>query len=328
MPAPFKSRRDPPSPGPRPAGPGPDGAPPAAHAAAGARPVEAALHIVATPIGAARDITLRTLDLLAGGDVLAAEDTRSLRRLMDIHGIPLGGRPLVAYHDHNGPAVRPRLLAALAAGRSVVYASEAGTPLVADPGYQLVRAAIGAGHPVRAAPGPSAVLAALTVAGLPTDRFLFAGFLPPQAAARRRAIAELAAVPATLVLFEAPGRTAETLAALRDGLGADRPAALCRELTKQFEEVIRDPLGTLAARAAATPPRGEVVIVIDRAPPAAASPAAVDAALRAALDAAGPAAAAARVAAAFGLPRRAVYARALALRAGADDGDPADDGGS
>ena len=152
----------------------------------------------------------------------------------------------------------PRLLAHLAEGRSVAYASDAGTPLIADPGYRLATEAIAAGHPVRAAPGASAVLAALAVAGLPTDRFLFAGFLPPKAAARARAIAELAAVPATLVLYEAPGRTPDTLAALAEGLG-DRPAALCRELTKLHEEVVRAPLSDLAQRPA---PRGEVVLVV------------------------------------------------------------------
>ena len=144
-----------------------------------AKTVPPGLHFIATPIGAARDITLRALDILAGSDVLAAEDTRTLRHLMEIHGVALNGRPLWAYHDHNGEAVRPRILAALAEGKSVAYASEAGTPLVADPGYQLSKAAIAAGHVVLAAPGPSAVLAALTVSGLPSDKFMFVGF-PPQ----------------------------------------------------------------------------------------------------------------------------------------------------
>ena len=148
------------------------------------RAIAPGLHFVATPIGAARDITLRALDILAGAEILAAEDTRTLRHLMEIHGIALGDRPLLSYHDHNGTAVRPRLLAALAEGRAVAYASEAGTPLVADPGFQLARAAIAGGYAVLAAPGPSAVLAALTVSGLPTDRFLFAGF-PPAGAGDR-----------------------------------------------------------------------------------------------------------------------------------------------
>ena len=193
-----------------------------------AGPIAPGLHLVATPIGAARDITLRTLDLLAGADVLAAEDTRSLRRLMEIHGIPLRGRPLIAYHDHNAPAVRPRLLAALAEGRSVVYAPEAGTPLVADPGYQLLRAAVAAGHPARGAPGPSAMLAALMVAGLPSDRFLFAGFPPAQAGPRRRWIGELQDVRATLILYESPKRVRRMLGELCEAWGEGREAALCR----------------------------------------------------------------------------------------------------
>ena len=170
--------------------------------------VEPGLHLVSVPIGAARDITLRALDVLAGADVLAAEDTRSLRRLLDIHGVALGDRPLVAYHDHNGDRVRPRLLADLAGGRSVAYASEAGTPLVADPGFRLAAEARDAGVPVRAAPGASAVLAALCVAGLPTDRFLFAGFPPPKRVARRAWLAEAGEAAATLVLYESPKRAA------------------------------------------------------------------------------------------------------------------------
>jgi 16S rRNA (cytidine1402-2'-O)-methyltransferase len=286
-----------------------------------ARPVDPGLHFIATPIGAARDITLRALDILAAADVLAAEDTRSLRHLMDIHGIPLAGRPLVAYHDHNGAAVRPRLLAALAAGRSVAYASEAGTPLVADPGYQLARAAIAAGHPVHAAPGPSAVLAALTVAGLPTDRFLFAGFLPAQQGARRAALAELATVPATVVLYEAPKRVSRTLAELCDTFGAEREAAVCRELTKRFETVTRGTLGALAAAFFGAQTRGECVLVIDRPRAGPGDWDAAKLALRAALADLSPAAAATAVAARFRLPRRAVYARALALREQDASGD-------
>jgi 16S rRNA (cytidine1402-2'-O)-methyltransferase len=275
-------------------------------------PVGPGLHFVATPIGTARDITLRALDVLAGAEVLAAEDTRTARKLMDIHGIALGGRPLVAYHDHNGPAVRPRLLAALAEGRSVAYVSEAGTPLVADPGFALARAAIAEGHPVHAVPGPSAVLAALTVSGLPTDRFLFAGFPPPKAGERRRFLADLATIPATLVLFEAPGRTAQTLVTCHEVLG-DREAALCRELTKRFEEVRRGRLGALAEEAGRTPPRGEVVLVIDRAAAALADEAQVARLLTEALGTMSVKDAAAHVADTLSLPRRQVYQSALAL---------------
>lgn len=281
------------------------------------RPVPPGLHFVATPIGAARDITLRGLDILAGADVLAAEDTRTARKLLDIHGVALGGRPLVAYHDHNGPAVRPRILEALGQGKSVAYVSEAGTPLVADPGYALARAAIEAGYPVHAAPGPSAVLAALAVSGLPTDRFLFAGFLPTKAGERRTALEELKGVPATIVLYEAPGRVGATLAAATETLG-DREAALCRELTKRFEEVRRGTLGELTASVRSAPPKGEIVLVIDRdrsAPDAAEMTAMLDAALErmSVRDAA------AHVAAALSLPRREVYQAALERAAGEGD---------
>lgn len=274
------------------------------------------LYFVATPIGAARDITLRALDILATADVLAAEDTRTLRHLMEIHAVTPGDRPLVAYHDHNGEKVRPRLLAALAAGKSVAYASEAGTPLVADPGYQLARAAIAAGHPVISAPGPSAVLAALTVSGLPSDRFLFAGFPPAAAAARRRWLEDLAGIPATLILYESPKRVQGLLRELRDSLGADRLAAVCRELTKRFEEVSRGTLAELAAVFAERTVKGEIVIVIDRAGVVAADPAEVEARLREALRCHSIRDAAAEVSAALGLPRRQVYQTALRLADG------------
>ncbi len=271
----------------------------------------AGLHLVATPIGAARDITLRALDTLASADVLAAEDTRTLRHLMEIHGIALGGRPLLAYHDHNGPAARPRLLAAMAAGRSVAYASEAGTPLVADPGYQLAREAIVAGHGVFAVPGPSALLAALTVAGLPTDRFLFAGFPPAQAGARKAWMAELAEVRATVVIYESPRRINRTLVELGDTFGKTREVALCRELTKRFETVLRGSLAEIAARLDGDGVRGEVVLVLRAAPAAAAAPEEVEAALAEALGRASLRDAVAEVAARFAVPRREVYATAL-----------------
>lgn len=274
------------------------------------------LYFVATPIGAARDITLRALDILATAEVLAAEDTRTLRHLMDIHGVQPGDRPIVAYHDHNGEKMRPRLLAALAAGKSVAYASEAGTPLVADPGYQLARAAIAAGHPVVSAPGPSALLAALTVSGLPSDRFLFAGFPPSAASARRRWLEELAGIPATLILYESPKRVQGLLTELRDSLGNDRQAAVCRELTKRFEEVSRGTLEELARDFAERSVKGEIVIVIDRAGAAAPDPAEVEARLREALKCHSIRDAAAEVSAALGLPRRQVYQTALRLANG------------
>lgn len=272
------------------------------------------LYIVATPIGAARDITLRALDILSMADLLAAEDTRSLRRLMAIHGIRRDGRTILAYHDHNAGHQLPRLIAALREGRSVALVSDAGTPLVADPGFRLVREAQAADLPVRAAPGASALLAALAVAGLPTDRFLFAGFLPPKAGARARSLAELAAVPATLVFFESPRRLADSLASMASALGAERQAAVCRELTKRFEEVRRGTLGDLAAAYAVEgPPKGEIVVVIGPPPERAAGPEALDAALAAALVGASVRDAADSVAKALGLPKRTVYARALEI---------------
>lgn len=271
------------------------------------------LHFIATPIGAARDITLRALDILAQADVIAAEDTRTLRHLMDIHGVALNNRPLIAYHDHNGEVARPKLLRALAEGKSVAYASEAGTPLVADPGFQLARAAIAAGHPVLAAPGPSAVLAALTVSGLPSDRFLFAGFAPNTDSARRKWLREFANVPATLVFYESPKRVSELLDALVTEFGAEREAAVCRELTKRFEEVRRGSLRELAESFAGQPVKGEIVVLVDRERGRQASAEDVDQALSERLARMSVKDAAAEVAEALGLPRREVYQRALAL---------------
>lgn len=279
--------------------------------AAGA--VAPGLHLVSTPIGAARDITLRALDLLAGADVLAAEDTRTLRHLMEIHGIALNKRPLLAVHDHNEQGAVPRVLAALEAGQSVAYASEAGTPLVSDPGFILARAAAEAGHPVLAAPGASAVLAALTVAGLPADRFLFAGFPPAAAGERKRFLEDLAPVQATLILYESPHRVARTLADLAAVLGGDRRAALCRELTKRHEEVIRDSLSALAELYETREPRGEYVLVVDRAAPQEASAESVEQALKNALESMSVKDAAAFVSQTLGIPRKLAYQMALTL---------------
>jgi len=277
------------------------------------RPVPPGLHLLATPIGAARDITLRALDVLAGADVLAAEDTRTLRHLMEIHGIALNGRPLIAYHDHNGQVVRPRLLRALKEGRSVAYAPEAGTPLIADPGFQLARAAIAEGLAVLAAPGPSAVLAALTVSGLPSDRFLFAGFPPTGAGDRARFLAELGQVPATLILYESPKRINRLLTEMADTFGKDRPAAVCRELTKRFEDVSRGTLGELAEAFAGRTVKGEIVVLVDRPGDRVVDDASIKAALRDALGHGSVRDAAARVAASLNLPRRDVYRMALQL---------------
>ena len=285
-----------------------------------ARPLVAGLYLVSTPIGAARDITLRALDVLAGADVLAAEDTRTLRHLMDIHGIKLGGRPLVAYHDHNGAEARPRILRALAEGKSVAYASEAGTPMVADPGYQLARAVIEAGLPVTAAPGPSAAIMALSLSGLPSDRFLFAGFPPSQAGARARWLDEIGTLPATIVLYESTKRIYRLLGELCERWGEGRDAALCRELTKRFEEVRRGTLGALRDGLVDVALKGEIALVVGRPLAVAADAADVEAALRAALGRLHVKQAAAEVAEALGLPRRDVYQRALALKDGDGDG--------
>jgi 16S rRNA (cytidine1402-2'-O)-methyltransferase len=279
------------------------------------------LHLVATPIGNVGDLAPRALAALRDADLVVCEDTRVTGKLLRLCDAM---RPLVAYHDHNAARVRPQILARLRAGASVALVSDAGTPLVSDPGYKLVREAIAQGSEVLALPGPSAALAALTVSGLPSDRFLVAGFLPSRAGARRRAIAELGAVPATLVLFEAARRVSETLAELAAALGP-REAALARELTKKFEEVRRGSLPELAAHyAAAGAPRGEVVLVIG--PPAGdageVALADLDAALLEALACMSPAAAAASVAAATGLGRREVYRRALALKEAAPGKKP------
>ena len=268
------------------------------------------LYIVATPIGNLGDLSPRAAAVLAGVALIAAEDTRVTARLLAHIG---AATPMTPYHDHNADAVRPRLIARMGSD-AVALVSDAGTPLISDPGYKLVRDARAAGIAVVTIPGPCAAVAALTLAGLPTDRFLFAGFLPVRAGARAAAIAEVAGVRASLVFYEAAGRTAATLTALAAGLG-DRPAAVAREISTRFEETVTGSLTELAARYADAPPRGEVAIVVAPPFPAAAPAAAdLDAALRAALPDRSLSAAASDVAAAFGVPRKTVYARALALK--------------
>ena len=275
--------------------------------------IAAGLHLVSTPIGAARDITLRALDILAAADVLAAEDTRTLRHLMEIHGVPLNNRPMIAYHDQNGTAARPRLIAALKEGKSVAYASEAGTPLVADPGYQLARAAIAEGLPVLAAPGASAVLCALTVSGIPSDRFTFMGFLPNRSAARKTVLREVKTMASSLIFYESPHRVEASLQDMRDCLGADRSAAVCRELTKKFEEITRGSLGELADQFHDREVKGEVVIVVDRGVVAVVTAEDVEDALKVALRDHSMKEAAAMVAEEFGMSRRDAYQIALKL---------------
>jgi 16S rRNA (cytidine1402-2'-O)-methyltransferase len=270
------------------------------------------LAVVATPIGNMLDITLRALATLRAADVIACEDTRVTHKLLARHGI---ARPLLAYHDHNAERMRPVLLDRLRRGERVALVSDAGTPLISDPGFRLVQAALAEGLPVTTLPGASAPLAALILSGLPSDRFLFAGFLPPKSAARRRALAELAVVPATLVFFESAPRLAAALADMAAVLGPRR-AAVARELTKLFEEVRRGELAELAAHyQSAGRPRGELVVVVGPAnaeAPALAG-AALDEQLTAALQQMSVRDASEAVAAATGRKRREVYARALLL---------------
>jgi len=268
------------------------------------------LYIVATPIGNLSDLSPRAADVLAQADLIAVEDSRVTAKLLHHIGVR---RPMLPYHDHNAERVRPKLLARMREA-AVALVSDAGTPLISDPGYKLVREARAAGIRVTTIPGPSAAIAALTLAGLPTDRFLFLGFLPAKAGARAAAIAEVASVRATLVLYESGPRLAATLDALGAGLG-DREAAVVREISKRFEETTAGPLAELARRYAEGPPRGEIVVVV--APPGeaeAASGEAVDSALRDAMARLSPSRAAAEVAARLGVPKRDVYERALKLK--------------
>jgi len=279
-----------------------------------AEPLSPGLHVVATPIGNLADISLRALATLAAADAVLAEDTRVTKKLLAHYGI---ATPLVAYHEHNAAVMRPHLLARLASGAALALVSDAGTPLVSDPGFKLVASALAENISVTSVPGASAILAALVVAGLPTDRFFFEGFLPSKQVARRHRIAELAAVPGTLVFFESPHRVAETLADLHAVLG-QREAAVARELTKHFETVRRGALAELAATfAEEPPPKGEIVLLVgppsaDIAVPDAAD---LDAKIGKALETLSVKEAATVISAETGQPRRKVYARAIELSA-------------
>jgi 16S rRNA (cytidine1402-2'-O)-methyltransferase len=284
-----------------------------------APPLAPGLYIVATPIGHLGDITLRAIATLAAADLIACEDTRVTRVLTGRYGI---ATPLAAYHEHNAGRQRPKLLALLGEGKAVALVSDAGTPLVSDPGYRLVVEAAERGIPVVPIPGASAVMAALVAGGLPTDSFLFAGFPPPRETARRKRFAGLAAVPATLVFFEAPQRIAASLADMAAAFGADRAAVVARELTKTFETIRRGMLGALAAAyAGEATPRGEIVVLV--APPGDAPPDAdeADRLLTELLKTHSVKEAATEAAAMTKLPRRDLYRRALALRGDADGGD-------
>jgi 16S rRNA (cytidine1402-2'-O)-methyltransferase len=271
----------------------------------------AGLYILATPIGNARDISLRALETLKACDAIAAEDTRVTSKLLAIHGI---SKPLLTYNDHNGAEMRPKILARLEQGQAVVLVSDAGTPLVSDPGYKLVREVVAAGLCVTALPGPSAVLVGLTLSGLPSDRFLFAGFLSAKAGERKSVLEELKGIRTTLIFFESAQRLPESLAAMTEVLG-DRPAAVARELTKLHEEVRRGTLSELAAHYEKHgAPKGEVTLVVG--PPLDAAPdtARIDAALQSALAFMPVKAAAEMIAGLTGSSRKEIYARALELK--------------
>lgn len=272
--------------------------------------LEPGLYIVATPIGNLGDLSPRAAHILAHADVIAVEDSRVTAKLLHHIGVK---RPMVPYHDHSTESVRAGLIARMGS-EAVALVSDAGTPLISDPGYKLVRDARAAGHMVVTIPGPSAAISALTLAGLPTDRFLFLGFLPPKAQARSAAIAEVAGIRATLVFYESGPRLSASLAALAEGLG-DREAAVARELTKKFEECATGTLSALSARYADAPPKGEIVVVV--APPGDAPPPSeedADAALAEALTRLPASKAAGEVAKKFGIDRKALYARAMAMK--------------
>jgi len=272
--------------------------------------LEPGLYIVATPIGNLSDLGPRAAEMLAKADLIAVEDSRVTAKLLRHIGVK---RPMAPYHDHNADRVRPGLIERMRS-EAVALVSDAGTPLISDPGYKLVRDARAAGIAIISIPGPSAVIAALTLAGLPTDRFAFFGFLPAKAGARAAVIAEAGSFRGTLAFYESGPRLAASLAALAEGLG-DRPAAVAREISKRFEETVTGTLSALAARYAGAPPKGEIVIVV--APPGeaeAASEEDVDDALREAMIRLTPSRAAAEVAEKLGLPRRAVYERAQRLK--------------
>lgn len=277
-----------------------------------ARPLETALYLVATPIGNLADITLRALETLASADLVACEDTRVSRVLLERYGIR---RRTTAYHEHNAAEAGPKLIAALEQGQSVALISDAGTPLVSDPGYRLVGEAIERGIRVVPIPGPSAPLAALTASGLPSDTFLFAGFLPAKTGQRQTRLEELKAVPATLIFFESPRRLAETLGAMAEVLGGTRPAAIGRELTKTFEEMRPGALAELAAHyAAADTPKGEIVICVGPPVPRTEGPADIDRLLLSLAAEMPTSKAAAEAAKMTGGQKQALYRRLLELK--------------
>lgn len=274
------------------------------------RPVEGGLYMIATPIGNLRDITLRALDVLRAADVVLCEDTRVTGKLLSAYDLK---KKLIRYDDHSGPQVIPEILSRLEAGQVIAQVSDAGTPLISDPGFRLVNMAQEASAKVHPIPGASAVMAALCLAGLPTDRFLFAGFLPPKSAARKTALSDYKTLQATVIFFESGPRLRDSLKDMLDTLG-DRDAAVCRELTKLYETCVRGPLSALVTNDALDEPKGEIVVLIGPAGDTVATESDLDAALIDALKTLAPSEAAALLAQRFNLPRKVVYKRALDLK--------------
>ena len=276
------------------------------------------LYFVSTPIGSARDITLRALDILANADVLAAEDTRTLKKLLEIHGIQLKNRSLISYHDHNGSKARPKLLAYLKNGNSVAYASEAGTPLIADPGFSLLNEVLSMENDVTSAPGPCALIAALTVAGLPTDRFYFEGFLPNNKSQRELKFRGLKSYLGTLIFYESAKRLNDTLVIAKEVFGGDRQGVVCRELTKKFEDIQRGRLKELSEIYFDKNIKGEVVLLVAGAGNTDVDRSEIEQHVRDALKSMSVKDSAETVAIAFNIPRRDIYQLALQIKSGDD----------
>ena len=276
------------------------------------------LYFVSTPIGSARDITLRALDILANADVLAAEDTRTLKKLLEIHGIQLKNRSLISYHDHNGTKARPKLLAHLKNGKSVAYASEAGTPLIADPGFSLLNEVLSMENDVTSAPGPCALIAALTVAGLPTDRFYFEGFLPNNKSQRELKFRGLKSYLGTLIFYESSKRLNDTLLIAKEVFGGDRQGVVCRELTKKFEDIQRGRLKELSEIYFDKNIKGEVVLLVAGAGNTDIDWSEIEQHVRDALKTMSVKDSAEAVAIAFNAPRRDIYKLALQIKSGGD----------
>ena len=276
------------------------------------------LYFVSTPIGSARDITLRSLDILANADVLAAEDTRTLKKLLEIHGIQLKNRNSISYHDHNGTKARPKLLAHLKNGKSVAYASEAGTPLIADPGFALLTEVLSAENDVTSAPGPCALIAALTVAGLPTDRFYFEGFLPNNKSQRELKLRGLKSYLGTLIFYESAKRLNDTLVIAKEVFGEDRQGVVCRELTKKFEDIKRGSLKELSEIYLDKNIKGEVVLLVAGAGHTDIDQSEIEQHVKDALKSMSVKDSAEAVAIAFNVPRRDIYQLALQIKSGGD----------